>query len=93
MVSCTITSNARSGRWRLWATPHTRNPAEADAPLEWKQGGEAYGKRVASMVAWSGIHSALAFGLDSTLHQDRGTFDRAAAASGAGRDMRCVEPS
>jgi hypothetical protein len=22
------------------------------------------------MVAWSGIHSALAFGLDSTLHQD-----------------------
>jgi hypothetical protein len=43
---------------------------EANAPLEWKQGGEAYGKRVASMVAWSGIHSALAFGLDSTLHQD-----------------------
>ena len=23
-----------------------------------------------SMVAWSGIHNALAFGLDSTLHQD-----------------------
>jgi hypothetical protein len=43
---------------------------EARAPLEWKQGGAAYGKRVASMVAWSGIHSALAFGLDSTLHQD-----------------------
>jgi hypothetical protein len=43
---------------------------EADAPLEWKQGGAAYGKRVASMVAWSGIHGALAFGLDSTLHQD-----------------------
>ena len=40
------------------------------APLEWREGGEAYGKRVASMVAWSGIHSALAFGLDSTLHQD-----------------------
>src|ERR1035437_10342295 len=43
---------------------------EANAPLEWEQGGAAYGKRVASMVAWSGIHSALAFGLDSTLHQD-----------------------
>jgi hypothetical protein len=43
---------------------------EARAPLEWKQGGAAYGKRVASMVAWSGIHGALAFGLDSTLHQD-----------------------
>ena len=41
-----------------------------DAPLEWKQGGEAFGKRVASMVAWSGIHNALAFGLDSSLHQD-----------------------
>src|SRR5450755_3578914 len=41
-----------------------------NAPLEWKQGGEAFGKRVASMVAWSGIHGALAFGLDSTLHQD-----------------------
>ncbi len=43
---------------------------EAGAPLEWRQGGAAYGKRGASMVAWSGIHSALAFGLDSTLHQD-----------------------
>ena len=43
---------------------------EADAPLEWKQGGAAYGKRFASMVAWSGVHGALAFGLDSTLHQD-----------------------
>ena len=41
-----------------------------NAPMEWKQGGEAFGKRVASMVAWSGIHNALAFGLDSTLHQD-----------------------
>jgi hypothetical protein len=43
---------------------------EANAPEEWKQGGAAYGKRVGSMVAWAGIHSALAFGLDSTLHQD-----------------------
>jgi hypothetical protein len=43
---------------------------KADAPLEWKQGAEAYGKRLGSMVAWSGIHNAMAFGLDSALHQD-----------------------
>jgi hypothetical protein len=41
-----------------------------NAPLEWKQGGGAYGKRVASMVAWSGVRNTLGFGLDSTLHQD-----------------------
>jgi hypothetical protein len=43
---------------------------EFDAPKEWGQGGGAYGKRFGSTLAWSGIHSALAFGLDSTLHQD-----------------------
>jgi hypothetical protein len=42
----------------------------AAAPTEWRGGAEAYGKRFGSMVAWSGIHSALAFGLDTTLHQD-----------------------
>jgi hypothetical protein len=42
----------------------------AAAPTEWRGGAAAYGKRIGSMVAWSGIHSALAFGLDSTLHQD-----------------------
>ena len=41
-----------------------------DSPEEWGQGGAAYGKRFASMLAWSGIHSTLAFGLDSALHQD-----------------------
>jgi hypothetical protein len=41
-----------------------------DAPKEWGQGASGYGKRFASTVAWSGIHSTLAFGLDSTLHQD-----------------------
>jgi hypothetical protein len=41
-----------------------------NAPDEWGQGGGAYGKRVASTAGWSGIHSALAFGLDTTLHQD-----------------------
>ena len=42
----------------------------AGAPEEWGQGAGAYGKRFGSTLAWSGIHSALAFGLDSTLHQD-----------------------
>jgi hypothetical protein len=41
-----------------------------DAPEEWGQGGAAYGKRVASTAGWSAIHGALAFGMDSTLHQD-----------------------
>jgi len=40
------------------------------APKEWGQGVGAYGKRFSSTMAWSGIHSALAFGLDSTLKQD-----------------------
>jgi len=43
---------------------------EYNAPREWGQGAGAYGKRFGSTLAWSGIHSALAFGLDSTLHQD-----------------------
>ena len=41
-----------------------------DSPEEWGQGAAGYGKRFGSTVAWSGIHSTLAFGLDSTLHQD-----------------------
>src|SRR5690348_5517691 len=43
---------------------------DADAPTEWGQGGSGYGKRFGSTIACSGIHSALAFGLDSTLHED-----------------------
>ncbi len=43
---------------------------EINSPREWGQGGEAYGQRFASTLAWSGIHSTLAFGLDSALHQD-----------------------
>ena len=42
----------------------------ADTPAEWGQGGSGYGKRFASTAACSGIHSALAFGLDSALHED-----------------------
>jgi hypothetical protein len=43
---------------------------EAGAPTEWGQGAAAYGKRFGSTLAWSGIHSTLAFALDSTLHED-----------------------
>ncbi|MDR3718713.1 MAG: hypothetical protein P4K98_07915 [Bryobacteraceae bacterium] len=43
---------------------------EYNAPREWGQSAGAYGKRFSSTLAWSGIHSTLAFGLDSTLHQD-----------------------
>jgi len=42
----------------------------ADTPTEWGQGGSGYGKRFVSTIACSGIHGALAFGLDSTLHED-----------------------
>jgi hypothetical protein len=43
---------------------------DLNAPREWGQGGAAYGKRVASSSGASGIYGVLAFGLDSTLHQD-----------------------
>jgi len=43
---------------------------EADTPTEWGQGGSGYGKRFGSTAACSGIHSALAFGLDTSLHED-----------------------
>lgn len=41
-----------------------------DNPREWGQGASGYGKRVGSSIASSGVRNALAFGLDSTLHQD-----------------------
>jgi hypothetical protein len=41
-----------------------------DTPKEWGQGADAYGKRVASTAGWAGIYATLAFGLDSTLHED-----------------------
>jgi hypothetical protein len=43
---------------------------EADTPTEWGQGGAGYGKRFASTLACSGLHSAMALGLDTALHQD-----------------------
>jgi hypothetical protein len=41
-----------------------------DTPREWGQGGGAYRKRLASALGGSAINGALAFGLDSALHQD-----------------------
>jgi len=41
-----------------------------DTPREWGLGADSYGKRFASALGGSAIHGALAFGLDSTLHQD-----------------------
>ena len=43
---------------------------EMDSPREWRQGWDAYGKRVGSSLGASVIHSGLAFGLDTALHQD-----------------------
>jgi len=43
---------------------------DIDAPREWGQGAGAYGKRFLSTLGGSGIHGALAFGLDSVLHED-----------------------
>jgi hypothetical protein len=43
---------------------------EVDTPAEWGQGGSGYARRFASTAASSGIHSALAFGLDAGLHED-----------------------
>jgi len=39
-------------------------------PEEWGQGAGSYGKRVVSTVGYSAVYGVLAFGLDSTLHQD-----------------------
>lgn len=43
---------------------------QRNSPREWGQGGGAYAQRFGSTVGYSAIHGALAFGLDSTLHQD-----------------------
>ena len=51
---------------------------EIDTPTEWGQGWSPYGRRLASTAACSGIHSAMAFGLDSALHEDPRYFRSAA---------------
>lgn len=59
---------------------------KASFPREWGQGVRGYGKEFGSTMAASGIHSGLAFGLDSALHQDPRYFR---ADSGAGFWRRC----
>ncbi len=54
-----------------------------NSPREWGEGSDAYGKRFASALAGSAIHGAIAFGLDSTLHQDPRYFR--SQSSGFGR--------
>jgi hypothetical protein len=41
-----------------------------DFPKEWGHGAAAYGQRLGSTLAYSGIRGVLSFGLDTTLHQD-----------------------
>jgi hypothetical protein len=43
---------------------------ELKAPKEWGEGWAAYGRRVASTEGCAVIHGVLAFGLDTTLHED-----------------------
>jgi hypothetical protein len=43
---------------------------ELNAPKEWGDGWAAHGRRVASTEGCAVIHSVLAFGLDTSLHQD-----------------------
>jgi hypothetical protein len=62
------------GLWGPWALGGTLAYAgllqELNAPKEWGYGWVAYGRRVASTEACGIIHGVLAFGLDTTLHQD-----------------------
>jgi hypothetical protein len=62
------------GLWGLWPLGGTLAYAgllqELNAPKEWGDGWPAYGRRVASTEAGGVIHGVLAFGLDTTLHQD-----------------------
>ena len=41
-----------------------------NAPTEWGQTTAAYGKRLASTMGAGVIHGVLAFGLDTTMHED-----------------------
>jgi hypothetical protein len=62
------------GLWGPWALGGTLAYAgllqELNAPKEWGYGWAAYGRRVASTEAGGIIHGVLAYGLDSTLHED-----------------------
>ena len=41
-----------------------------NAPPEWEQGAEGYGRRYASSYGFNGFKNIVQFGLDSTLHED-----------------------
>lgn len=60
--------------WGPWALGGTLAYAgllqKLNAPKEWGYGWAAYGRRAASTEAGAAIHSVLAFGLDTSLHQD-----------------------
>jgi hypothetical protein len=59
------------GPWSLAGTlAYAGLLQELNAPKEWREGAAAYSLRVASTEGCAVIHSVLAFGLDSTLHQD-----------------------
>ena len=64
-------AHALYGIWPLAGTlAYAGLLQELNAPTEWGGGAAAYGRRVASTEACAVIHSVLAFGLDTTLHQD-----------------------
>jgi hypothetical protein len=57
--------------WALAGSAAYAGILQADtAPTEWGQGWASYGKRFGSTVGYTAVYGALAFGLDSTLHQD-----------------------
>jgi hypothetical protein len=57
--------------WVLMATAaYAGGLQRSDTPKEWGQGAGPYGERFASALGDNAIHGALAFGLDSALHQD-----------------------
>jgi len=59
------------GPWSLAGTAaYAGILQKLNAPEEWGQTAGAYGKRFASTMGSGVIHGVLAFGLDSTLHQD-----------------------
>ena len=57
---------------------------EIDFPREWGQGTAGYAKRLGSTLAYVGLRNALAFGLDTTLHQNP-RYDR---STGTGARQR-----
>jgi hypothetical protein len=64
-------ANAAYGPWSVAGiAAYAGFLQEINSPAAWGQGGGAYEKRFASTLGWAGIHGVLAFGLDSTLHED-----------------------